>query len=63
MVTEPLTMRQGADSRLAPAMKILIAVSVNEPQFAVVWEAADKASDVEIAQAAVVLGLLDESVP
>ncbi len=56
-------MRQGADSRLTPAMKILIAVSVSEPQFAVVWEAADKSSDVEIAQAAVVLGPLDESVP
>lgn len=56
-------MRQGADSRLAPAMKILIAVSVNEPQFAVVWEAADKASDAEIAQTTVVLGRLDESVP
>lgn len=56
-------MRQGADSRLAPAMEILIAVSVSEPQFAVVLEASDKASDVEIAQATVVLGLLDKSVP
>ncbi|PRO95551.1 hypothetical protein C6Y08_03880 [Lactiplantibacillus pentosus] len=63
MVTEPLTKRQGADSRLTPAMKILIAVSVSEPQFAVVWEAADKASDMEIAQAAVVLEPLDKSVP
>ncbi|WP_274606144.1 hypothetical protein [Lactiplantibacillus pentosus] len=44
-------------------MKILIAVSVSEPQFAVVWEAADKASDMEIAQAAVVLEPLDKSVP
>ncbi|PRO83216.1 hypothetical protein C6Y10_10315 [Lactiplantibacillus pentosus] len=63
MVAGPLTKRQGADSRLAPAMKILIAVSVNGPQFAVVWEASDKASDVEIAQAAVVLKPLNKSVP
>lgn len=62
MVAGPLTKRQVADSRLAPTAKILIAVSVNGRQFAVVWEASDKASDVEIAQTTVVLGLLDDSV-